>query len=149
MLVGFEFETDIWQFSSHEVNFTLCQFWAKLFARQNVGRNHSRLKSGDRQLCNSCIWYVVQGADARAYGGILQETALMWAARSGYMAIINDLLQVRRIFVCPLTWHTPCLVASRTCSVAHWRSGGSGSTLCLSMENHGVLIIADRALQDE
>ncbi|CAM9670968.1 unnamed protein product [Pylaiella littoralis] len=34
-----------------------------------------------------------QGADTCAIGGVLQESALMWAARQGYMTIIVDLLR--------------------------------------------------------
>lgn len=35
-----------------------------------------------------------QGADACAIGGVLQESALMWAARQGYVGIIVELLKV-------------------------------------------------------
>lgn len=35
-----------------------------------------------------------QGADTCAIGGVLKESALMWAARQGYMTIIVDLLRV-------------------------------------------------------
>lgn len=41
-------------------------------------------------VCLACR----QGADTCAIGGVLKESALMWAARQGYMTIIVDLLQV-------------------------------------------------------
>lgn len=35
-----------------------------------------------------------QGADTCAIGGVLQESAMMWAARRGYMTVVVDLLRV-------------------------------------------------------
>ncbi len=37
-----------------------------------------------------------QGANTCAIGGVLKESALMWAARQGYMTIIVDLLRVSK-----------------------------------------------------
>lgn len=35
-----------------------------------------------------------QGAQPCAIGGVLKESALMWAARQGFMAVISELLDV-------------------------------------------------------
>lgn len=41
-----------------------------------------------------------QGAHPSAIGGVLKESALMWAARQGFMAVVSDLLDVSDIRAC-------------------------------------------------
>ena len=40
-----------------------------------------------------------QGARPCAIGGVLKESALMWAARQGFMAVISDLLDVSDVSI--------------------------------------------------
>lgn len=49
----------------------------------------------NRKFVRMCISPLSpQDLDVSAIGGVLQESALMWAARQGHMTIIVDLLQV-------------------------------------------------------